>query len=123
MAIIGRDQQGGTEIMTQVQTMTNEHLNIALSKLMGRTEATAVMVNYGMITKYCEDPAASLEVQTAAWNADPIGYIRSFIDNTCGFESIISADTMIGIEIISVFISASPRERAEAAYITLSSKQ
>ncbi|MNB99081.1 hypothetical protein D3C75_463470 [compost metagenome] len=60
--------------MTQVQEWSNERLNIALSKLMGRTELTAVVVNYDMIAKYCEDPAASLEVQAKAGAIDPEGY-------------------------------------------------
>jgi len=105
--------------MTQVKEWTKERLNIALSKLMGRTEPTAVMVNYDMISKYCEDPAASLEVQAKAIEVSADKYVS----NLDGIINPIAMQNNWRNHEIAHLLTGSPRERAEAAYITLSSKQ
>ncbi|AIQ19551.1 hypothetical protein H70357_24680 [Paenibacillus sp. FSL H7-0357] len=113
--------------MTQVQEWSNERLNIALSKLMGRTEPTAIMVNYDMIAKYCEDPAASLEVQTAAIKANARMYAINLAKrlkwDEDGDPLSFSDNDLFSYTGVANFFTATHRERAEAAYITLSSKQ
>lgn len=134
--------------MTQVQTMTNQELNRALAELMGfevqvsegETEYFAVVFNgwtYGMwsITEeeawkdapdYCTDPAASLEVQTAAIAKDAEKYVRNLAMLKWG-DAVdpeeVSEWPCINIQAVGDLLNAKPRERAEAAYITLSSKQ
>lgn len=121
--------------MTQVQTMTNQELNRALAELMGfevqvsegETEYFAVVFNgwtYGMwsITEeeawkdapdYCTDPAASLEVQTAAIAKDFTRYINEL-------DTIVNPFDLFSHVGIAALLTAKPRQRAEAAYITLS---
>ena len=100
--------------MTQVQTMTNPELNRALAELMGK-----------WIGDCCGDPAASLEVQTAAIDKDYKAYIHNL--NTVIYEEEEGEDdgeySAVSVEVTAAMLTASPRERAEAAYITLSSKQ
>ncbi|GGF73128.1 hypothetical protein GCM10010912_17900 [Paenibacillus albidus] len=120
--------------MTQVQDMTNQQLNRALAELMGYS-IREYMYSFGLINPYgsvlieiesvddawayapdyCTDPADSLEVQTAAcevhgelyiWN---LAIVQGWVGGT-----IISRKEAIRIA------TARPRERAEAAYITLS---
>lgn len=134
--------------MTQIpQDMPDQQLNRELALLCGHEEITeredvmirrqrndyegnGVVVLYGdhyivrANGKYgrwdpCTDPAASLEVQAAAMSKDDVTYIRNLVDITCGIESGIIADTMIGMRIIPKLLSATPRERAEAAWMTL----
>lgn len=121
--------------MTQVQTMTNPELNRALAELMGYSvehyEGYARVMRNGEVQcawlpdegythafmpDYCNSPAASLEVQTAAINADYKAYILNL-----GELVRKGRDTLD--EMIMDLLTARPRERAEAAYITLSSKQ
>lgn len=137
--------------MTQVQTMTNPELNRALAELMGfevkgsegETEYFAVVFNgwtYGMwsITEeeawkdapdYCTDPGASLEVQTAAIAKDKLAYLNKLLSMVSPIDDIQfglgGAMEVVGYNIdgTAAIATASPRERAEAAYITLSSKQ
>jgi hypothetical protein len=123
--------------MTQVQTMTNPELNRALAELMGYTVEPSVQSGVYRLMKggkiqatssvpeeliwsyapdYAGDPAASLEVQTKAIEQDPAGYI----DN---LQLVKTGQTMdVGYWThpdIAMLLTASPRERAEAAYITL----
>ncbi|MEK5417242.1 hypothetical protein BSK49_16470 [Paenibacillus odorifer] len=70
-----------------------------------------------LITDYCTDPAASLEVQTKAIEVDAQGYLYNLATVVNGYEA---ADIWEDDEIISM-LKAAPRERVEAAYITLSS--
>ncbi|MNM07326.1 hypothetical protein D3C81_173670 [compost metagenome] len=122
--------------MTQVQTMTNPELNRALAELMGYT---TVKDKYDVITlykngeklrgwwthteenawayapDYCTDPTASLEVQTAAIKLNAVVYVANL--------QLIKFHRSNGLssrEDVAVLMDSSPRERAEAAYITLS---
>ncbi|WP_405113663.1 hypothetical protein MHH28_07790 [Paenibacillus sp. FSL K6-1217] len=136
--------------MTQVQTMTNPELNRALAELMGYTVRTyrngkSVLIgpNLRIVSakecfpaevwedapNYCTDPAASLEVQTAAIADNKLVYLNTLLSMVNPFEDIESAYggelKVVGYTIdgTSALLTASPRERAEAAYITLQGAQ
>lgn len=106
--------------MTQVQTMTNQELNRKLAVLMGYTEdkrypgrvikGTAVT----MPKDYCNDPAASLEIQAKAIEVDASEYVNylSMARQKICYENY----SALGV---SYLLNATTRERAEAAYITL----
>lgn len=121
--------------MTQVQTMTNPELNRALAELMGYTVEIGPVTRLWRLMKdgkikatsgeseelmwsytpdYCSDPAASLEVQTAACKVDGERYIweLAIIQGWVGGKIISRKE---GVRIAT----ATDRERAEAAYITL----
>ncbi|HBS44700.1 MAG TPA: hypothetical protein DEA91_10030 [Paenibacillus sp.] len=128
--------------MTQVKDMTDQQLNRELTELQGYSvKISSVsprwysMINpqgreFGVIQMsedlvwneyafpYCTDPAASLEVQTKAIEVDAQGYLYNLATVVNGYEA---ADIWEDDEIISM-LKATPRERAEAANITLSSK-
>ncbi|MBW4083596.1 hypothetical protein [Paenibacillus sp. S150] len=133
--------------MTQVQTMTNPELNRALAELMGYTVKSLTIGDngkqlYALVTPmgrerlpastidkayldapdYCTDPAASLEVQTAARKIDPEGYALNLANQIQNSMIRKITDPYYGT-LVAAMCDASPRERAEAAYITLSSKQ
>jgi hypothetical protein len=124
--------------MTQVQTMTHPELNRALAELMGYTVEPSVQIGVFRLMKggkiqatssvpeelvwsyapdYAGDPAASLEVQTAAMKVYAEYYVLHLTD-------VVAPHSPDEWEIATIIalLSASPRERAEAAYITLSSK-
>ncbi|OMD19684.1 hypothetical protein BJP48_31650 [Paenibacillus odorifer] len=101
--------------------MTDHQLNMVLAELMGYTvdkgrPGRVLKENMSsMPTDYCTDPAASLEVQTKAIEVDAPGYLYNLATVVNGYEA---ADIWEDDEIISI-LKATPRERAEAAYITL----
>jgi hypothetical protein len=79
---------------------------------------------------YCTDHAASLEVEKAAIKVDAEGYVR--------FLYVVKANAQTGvnippkdiahwphlsINIVATLFLATPRERAEAAYMTLQAYQ
>jgi hypothetical protein len=127
--------------MTQVQTMTNPELNRKLAVLMGY-RVSAWDTNYFMLYQgikevspwctengawtyapnYCSDPAASLEVEKASIEKSPYLYPKIL-------EGLIEWDDQdeIGEDYIrfnsyaniSRLLISTPRQRAEAAYITL----
>jgi hypothetical protein len=128
--------------MTQVQ-LTDQQLNRVLAEKMGysvvlRGERFVLLNPNGQrnwhvtfcddeqeawlhTPDYCTDPAASLEVQTKALEVDTGQYLINL-------SKVIKADTSFeGLHIrfpnldetIKQMLLASPRERAEAAYITL----
>ncbi|MEK5415223.1 hypothetical protein [Paenibacillus sp. FSL L8-0708] len=134
--------------MTQIQ-LTDQQLNRALAELMGYTiyhydyhydkdvaercyfeltapdgypeivfggERNTELEAWADVPNYCNDPAASLEVQAKAIEVDAQGYLYNLATVVNGYEA---ADIWEDDEIISM-LKASPRERAEAAYITLS---
>ncbi|WP_340398006.1 hypothetical protein NST50_14010 [Paenibacillus sp. FSL E2-0202] len=129
--------------MTQVQ-MTDHQLNRALAELKGYTvyhydkdvpeRCYYLLVDptgdYSTIERPTEaiawldapwftgDPAASLEVQAKAIEVDAQKYVRALQDTKYA-ESAAN----LGLIRVSGLLTASPRERAEAAYITLNSKQ
>ncbi|ALA41350.1 hypothetical protein ABE82_07375 [Paenibacillus peoriae] len=73
---------------------------------------------------YCNDAAASLEVQAKALERDPKGYIDTLIGIVLEVTSIYQMGDgyIFNLHYLSLLLSASPRQRAEAAYITLSIK-
>ncbi|MEC0169748.1 hypothetical protein [Paenibacillus graminis] len=113
--------------MTQVKEWSNQELNRKLAELMGwqaggdpnkqRDFVWWVDDNrFRLPEKWepCTDPAASLEVQTAACKVDGERYIweLAIIQGWVGGKIISRKE---GVRIAT----AIPRERAEAAYITL----
>jgi len=126
--------------MTQVKDKTDQQLNRALAELMGYTiKSLPIGENgrklYALVTPsgrerlstytidsayldapdYCNDPSASLEVQAKALEVNHKGYILQLGERTRRGRSDLD-------EMFKDMLNASPRERAEAAYITLSSK-
>ncbi|MEK8215532.1 hypothetical protein [Paenibacillus sp. FSL L8-0463] len=110
--------------MTQVKEWSNQELNRKLAELMGWTEFKedghggiwAVAPDYRWTNKmpdYCEDPAASLEVQAKAIEVSAGEYVINL-------QKVVYTGNVN--ETISALLNATPRQRAEAAYITLSSK-
>lgn len=116
--------------MTQIQTMTNPELNRALAELMGNKIGRKVDYGfkpeydrdvialpndrYKFIPDYCTDPAASLEVQAKALKECPAEYIHEL--------GVVMWGRVYGdlpYYRIAEMLNATPRERAEAAYITL----
>ncbi|WP_339245851.1 hypothetical protein NST58_01630 [Paenibacillus sp. FSL R10-2796] len=107
--------------MTQVNDKTDQQLNRALAELMGINIPKGTM-GYLMFADskvwYCTDPAASLEVQAKAIEVDAQKYVRALQDTKYA-ESAAN----LGLIRVSGLLTASPRERAEAAYITLQGAQ
>ncbi|MCP3778783.1 hypothetical protein [Paenibacillus sp. MZ03-122A] len=93
--------------------MTDQQLNVALAELTG-FPADKLTPNY------CNDAAASLEVQAVAINKDEEGYIRNWLLNKHGKS--VMAFTAVSLRTAAEIANSSPRERAEAAYMTLSSQ-
>lgn len=133
--------------MTQAKEWSNQELNRKLAELMGYTiyhydkdyEANCYYMlvdpegDYSGIERptegaawldapwYVGDPAASLEVQTAAIAKDKEAYIRNWL--FCKYGKSITYYTSVSLPVAAEIADSKPRERAEAAYITLSSKQ
>lgn len=119
--------------MTQLQTMSDQELNRKLAELMGykigrrvdygfkpeydRDVIALANDRYMFIPDYCTDPAASLEVQAKAIEVDEPEYftqllaLKGVLDN----YSLFAALNAVAL--------ASPRDRAEAAYMTLQAYQ
>ncbi|WP_418026239.1 hypothetical protein [Paenibacillus sp. JJ1722] len=87
-------------------------------KLVGKTNTDTTKAWAGAIPNYCNDPAASLEVQAAACEVDPNEYIRNLEKVKWGQ----STGWKVSNRVVAQLCNASPRERAEAAYMTLSSR-
>ncbi|OKP81615.1 hypothetical protein A3842_11080 [Paenibacillus sp. P3E] len=132
--------------MTQVKEMTNPELNLALALLCGHREiseredveqqrqrndyvGSGVVVLYGnhyivrANGKYgtwdpCSDPAASLEVQTAACAMDKEEYIWNIVLIKWGQSPILFS--AVSNSRAADIACATPRERSEAAYMVLS---
>lgn len=134
--------------MTQVKDKTDQQLNLVLALLCGHTEISehedmrrwqrndyegnGVVVLYGKHYivrangKYgtwapCSDPAASLEVQAKAIEVDAGGYIQNLLIVIFGelvYEREFS-NRLLDFMTAAKINNATPRERAEAAYITL----
>lgn len=114
--------------MTQVQ-LTDQQLNDELRLLLGWTKIgehpdghfgcwkTPEGKMWGNLTcgkepDYCGDPAASLEVQTAA-----IKVSTRYVDTLV--EVMKPENMAYSRACVAELLTATPRERAEAAYITL----
>jgi hypothetical protein len=127
--------------MTQVQ-LTDQQLNDELRLLLGWTKIgehpdghfgcwkTPEGKMWGNLTcgkepDYCGDPAASLEVQAKAKEVNASEYIKELaeIKNIDVYHIDWSQhrldDYFIQLEAVADLADARPRERAEAAYITL----
>ncbi|WP_081326437.1 hypothetical protein [Paenibacillus polymyxa] len=123
-----------------VKDMTDQQLNRELAELMGYivTEGEHDLwpewyelkkngvVQSGDLYKdwawdnapdYCSDTAASLEVQAKAIEVDAASYVQNLQEIKWGH---MFTETLLVR--IAELINASPRERAEAAYMTLSSR-
>lgn len=75
----------------------------------------------GSVPKYCTDPAASLEVQAAAIAKDARWYKYRLAVVTSGFDRIKyhAPLAIYGPDMVDLMLTATPRQRAEAAYMTL----
>lgn len=104
--------------MTQVKEWSNQELNRKLAELMGWKELVEYDDGaiYGFppddrwsnrVPDYCTDPAASLEVQAKALEINSPVYLMHL------------ANCIDGPTSIKKLLLATPRERADAAYITL----
>ncbi|MEK5419404.1 hypothetical protein [Paenibacillus sp. FSL L8-0708] len=140
--------------MTQVKDKTDQQLNRVLAELMGYTiyhydkdvaercyfeltapdgypeivfggERNTELEAWADVPNYCNDPAASLEVQTKAIEANKLIYLNALLSLVSPGEDIQfglgGSMEVVGYNIdgTSAMLNASPRERAEAAYITL----
>ncbi|MMZ56675.1 hypothetical protein D1872_185780 [compost metagenome] len=119
-----------------VKDMTDQQLNRELAELMGFTVGKShhnnfhYLIGNGVvisspkwtesaaweeIPNYCNDPAASLEVQAKALEIDTDTYIRHLGALICD-----RAADHYNNKSIAKLLNAPPRQRAEAAYMTLS---
>ncbi|MNC13281.1 hypothetical protein D3C75_610190 [compost metagenome] len=130
--------------MTQVKEWTDNKLNRELTKLLGykvikvpnadkyrmvnphgkefgMTWSTEGLVWNDYAFPFCTDHAASLEVQTAAIKADPRKYGINLAKLLKLEEDDLeySENDVFSYTGVTIFLLASPRERAEAAYQTL----
>ncbi|WDM22618.1 hypothetical protein [Paenibacillus polymyxa] len=106
-----------------VKDMTDQQLNLQLEILLGAKEdrhrkGNVIKGTYSVSPKdHCNDPAASLEVQAKALEIDTDTYIRHLGAIICDRAADHYKNNSI-----AKLLSASPRQRAEAAYMTLSSQ-
>ncbi|MNC01365.1 hypothetical protein D3C75_487120 [compost metagenome] len=107
--------------MREIPDTTNQELNMELALLMGFTKDKHYpgrVTRGGAVTmpkNYCTDPAASLEVQAVAIEADFEGYVYNLNEiKYRGYEAMT-------FKVISEMLTATPRERAMAAWLTLQS--
>ncbi len=130
--------------MTQVKDKTDQHLNMVLAELMGVKidfsegiyqltlsdgssthflRKDEVYKAWELSTNYASDPAASLEVQAKAIEVDADEYVQNLAIVKWGEPDEDVEDTAVWNKTmrysIAELLTASPRERAEAAYITL----
>ncbi|MEK5142563.1 hypothetical protein [Paenibacillus sp. FSL M7-0134] len=115
--------------MIDMLDMTDQQLNLQLEILLGakedrHREGNVIKGTYSTSPKdYCTDPAASLEVQAKAIEVDAALYLKTLSTKVYGatYEEVEKYDLIALIEVKRLLL-ASPRERAEAAYLTLSIK-
>lgn len=134
--------------MTQIPDMSKQQLNRTLAELMGYWVDSKKIgdgsVFYRLISPsgkpettwrgteeiawlyapyYCTDPAASLEVQAAAYAASPEWYLHNLaiVTNQEGLtlDEFPDPFEVFGPELVGPMITATPRERAMAAWMTL----
>ncbi|MCP3810043.1 hypothetical protein NLX78_22750 [Paenibacillus sp. Lou8.1] len=75
---------------------------------------------WGFVPDYCNNPAASLEVQAAAIELDRVAYVNNLYEACYEFKRV--KDSVWDEINIAFLLNASPCQRAEAAYLTLSSQ-
>jgi hypothetical protein len=135
-----------TQLQVQTQTLSNQELNRKLAELMGYTVekiekfhrliSPVGKVGWAEISEeiawnnapfYCTDPAASLEVEKIAIEHDFDAYVQNLAIVKWGEPDDDVEDTAVWNKTmrysIAELLTASPRERAEAAYMTLQSYQ
>lgn len=120
--------------MTQVKDMIDEKLDFALAEQLGWVNAWDGVRLVWLDGKTNEfrrkvtgwhpstDPATSLEVQAKAIEVDAAKYVRNLSVTRWGeriAQMKVEEWTAVGIISVSKLLTASPRERVEAAYITL----
>lgn len=123
------DKEGNLHpVEEQVKDMTDQQLNRALAELMA--EKFVPGYNFMIynpngpgavpVPKYCTDPAASQEVQAAACKLNKVRYIRNLlvVKGVGSVEEVIRWSG-VEIELAADIATATNRERAEAAYMTL----
>ncbi|MMZ47223.1 hypothetical protein D1872_88590 [compost metagenome] len=115
--------------MIDMLDMTDQQLNRALAELVGwsnfKTDGQGNVWGTpsddrwsNSLPRYCNDPAASLEVQAKALEASYVKYceeLRKVTNPTGKWYSD-------AIELAASLLGATARQRAEAAYMTLSSR-
>lgn len=108
-----------------VKDMTDQQLNIAIEVLLGAEEDRhrPGLVLKGGLSKYpkqySKDPAASIEVQAIAIESDRIGYCDN-LDYIVNPNKGLTIGEHFIYDAFVCLLTATPRQRAEAAYITLS---
>ncbi|MGG4500412.1 hypothetical protein [Paenibacillus polymyxa] len=106
--------------MIDMLDMTDQQLNLQLEILLGAKEdryrkGNVIKGTYSVSPKdYCADPAASLEVQAKALKECPEEYIQELQEIVCGIVYVDAPSYRI-----AELLAATPRQRAEAAYMTL----
>lgn len=128
----------------EARIMTDQQLNMVLAELMGVKidfsegiyqltlsdgcsthflRKDEVYKAWELSTNYASDPAASLEVQAKAIEKDSKEYIRNLSIVKWNEDPLDSEGDWDGVTIegVAELLTATPRDRAEAAYITLSS--
>lgn len=100
----------------RAKDMTNEHLNIQLSMMLGKTGKDATQINYGHISDYCVDRNVSFEAQDKALEVSYVKYCEELKKSTTPNKWYWYSHA---IELAAALLSATPRQRAEAAYMTL----
>ncbi|MEK4191751.1 hypothetical protein NYE59_01565 [Paenibacillus sp. FSL L8-0323] len=122
--------------MTQVKDMIDEKLDFALAEQLGWVNAwdgIRLLWLDGKTNEFLRkvtdwhpstDPAASLEVQAKAIEVDAALYLKTLSAIVYGttYAKVEEYDLIALIEVKRLLL-ASPRERAEAAYITLQGAQ
>ncbi|OAB36996.1 hypothetical protein PMSD_09980 [Paenibacillus macquariensis subsp. defensor] len=125
--------------MTQLQ-MTEQQLNRALTEIQGYSvrktgehpdryrmvnpngqEFGIFQLTEGLVWNeyafpYCSDPSASLEVQAKAIEVDADEYVGNLNSVMC---EDMSNDAYWTNEDIAILLQATPRQRSEAAYLTI----
>lgn len=116
-----------------VKDMTDQQLSRALAELMGwsnfKTDGQGNVWGTppddrwsNSLPRYCDDAAASLEVQVAAIRKNAKKYFNHLERRIHpGLAELPESETWLAFEVAEI-VRASPRQRAEAAYMTLSSK-
>ncbi|WP_068505739.1 hypothetical protein [Paenibacillus kribbensis] len=130
-----------------VKDMTDQQLNKALAEFMGYTVVMRKSPNEGYVLlnesgrrnwyipvckdeqeawehvpDYCNDPIASLEVQVAAIRVNAKKYFNHLERRLHpGLEELPESETWSAFQVAEL-VRAKPRQRAEAAYMTLSSQ-
>ncbi|WP_239645155.1 hypothetical protein [Paenibacillus polymyxa] len=110
--------------------MTDQQLNRALAELMGWRNFKEDEHNVwgappddgwsNSLPRYCTDPAASLEVQAKAIELDRVAYVNNLYEACYEFKR--DKDSAWDEINIAFLLNASPRQRTEAAYLTLSNR-